>query len=46
MAPDVVEAIMDGRQAEGVTLPGLLCRPVPADWLAQPGAAEELTTRT
>jgi hypothetical protein len=24
LAPDIVEAIMDGRQAEGMTLPGLL----------------------
>ena len=34
LAPDIVEAIVDGRQAEGVTLPGLL-ENVPIGWAAQ-----------
>ena len=31
LAPDMVEAILDGRQPEGVTLPGLL-EAVPVGW--------------
>ena len=31
LAPDVVEAILDGRQPEGMTLPGLL-KGVPVAW--------------
>jgi ParB-like chromosome segregation protein Spo0J len=31
LPPEVVEAILDGRQPEGITLPGLLER-VPAGW--------------
>jgi len=31
LAPDLVEAILDGRQPEGMTLPGLL-EPFPVDW--------------
>jgi hypothetical protein len=34
LAPEIVEAILDGRQPEGVTLPRLLERP-PADWAVQ-----------
>ena len=31
LAPQIVEAILDGRQAEGITLPGLL-KAVPVEW--------------
>jgi hypothetical protein len=34
LAPDIVEAIVDGRQAEGVTLPGLM-EAVPVVWEGQ-----------
>jgi hypothetical protein len=34
LAPDVVEAILDGRQPEGMTLPGLL-QPFPLNWSEQ-----------
>ena len=37
LAPDIVEAILDGRQPEGMTLPGLL-KGVPVEWATQ-GAA-------
>jgi hypothetical protein len=31
LAPDIVEAILDGRQLEGMTLPGLM-EPFPVEW--------------
>jgi hypothetical protein len=31
LAPDIVEAIPDGRHAEGMTLPGLM-EGVPVEW--------------
>jgi hypothetical protein len=31
LSPDIVEAILDGRQAEGMTLPGLM-EPFPVEW--------------
>ena len=34
LAPDIVEAILDGRQPEGMTLPGLM-EPFPVEWEAQ-----------
>lgn len=34
LAPDIVEAILDGRQAEGVTFP-ILIRGVPFEWARQ-----------
>jgi hypothetical protein len=34
LAPDIVEAIIDGRQAEGVTLPRLM-EAMPSDWSEQ-----------
>jgi hypothetical protein len=34
LAPDIVEAILDGRQPEGVTLPTLM-KPFPVEWVAQ-----------
>ena len=36
LSPDIVEAILDGRQPEGMTLPGLLDG-VPGRWAEQPG---------
>ena len=34
LAPDIVEAILDGRQPEGVTLPALM-RSFPVEWAKQ-----------
>lgn len=34
LAPDIVSAILDGRQPEGMTLPGLM-EPFPVDWTEQ-----------
>jgi hypothetical protein len=34
LAPEIVEAILDGRQPEGLTLLGLM-RPFPVQWMAQ-----------
>jgi hypothetical protein len=34
LSPDIVEAILDGRQPEGVTLPGLM-EPFPVEWEGQ-----------
>ncbi|PWS35169.1 hypothetical protein DFH01_22955 [Falsiroseomonas bella] len=34
LAPGIVEAILDGRQPEGMTLPGLM-EPLPLVWEAQ-----------
>ena len=36
LAPEIVEAILDGRQSEGMTLPGLM-EPFPVKWEAQVG---------
>jgi hypothetical protein len=36
LSPDIVEAILDGRQPDGVTLPGLM-EPFPVDWGRQIG---------
>lgn len=36
LAPEMVEAILDGRQPKGVRLPGLL-EPFPVEWIQQPG---------
>jgi hypothetical protein len=35
LAPDIVEAILDGRQPEGMMLPGLM-KPLPVEWETQP----------
>lgn len=35
LAPDIVEAILDGRQGPAVTL-GRVLEPLPADWSVQP----------
>lgn len=37
-APDIVDAILDGRQAEGVTLPRLM-KAFPVEWQRQNHAA-------
>lgn len=37
LAPDIVEAILDGRQPEGMTLPGLM-NPFPVEWERQSGS--------
>ena len=34
LAPDIVEAVLDGRQPEGMTLPGLM-EPFPVEWERQ-----------
>ncbi|WP_270934340.1 hypothetical protein [Falsiroseomonas oryzae] len=34
LAPDIVEAILGGRQPEGMTLPGLM-KPFPVEWKGQ-----------
>ncbi|EFH10723.1 hypothetical protein [Teichococcus cervicalis] len=34
LAPDIVEAILDGRQPEGMTLPALM-KPFPVEWARQ-----------
>ena len=39
LAPDLVEAILDGRQPEGMALPVLL-EPFPVDWAEQRAAAQ------
>jgi hypothetical protein len=38
LAPDMVEAILDGRQPEGMTLPGLM-EPFPVEWERQLSSA-------
>ena len=37
LAPDIVEAILDGRQREGMTLPGLM-EPFSVEWADQIGS--------
>lgn len=37
LAPDIVEAILDGRQPEGMTLPALV-KPISEDWRRQRSA--------
>ena len=39
LAPDIIEAILDGRQPEGMTLPGLM-EPFPVEWDRQRGAVQ------
>ena len=36
LAPDIVEAVLEGRQAEGTTLPALM-EPFPSRWMEQQG---------
>lgn len=42
LAPDIVEAILDGRQPEGMTLPGLM-EPFPVSWEDQRRTTNEVT---
>jgi len=44
LAPDMVEAILDGRQPKGVTLPGLM-EPFPVEWEAQRAGGPLATER-
>jgi len=37
LATDIVEASLDGRQPEGMTLPGLM-PPFPVEWARQKGS--------
>ena len=41
LAPDIVEAILDGQRTEGVTLPGLMA-PFPVEWEKQDGFLDAL----
>ena len=43
LAPDIVQAILDGQQPEAMTLPGLM-EPFPVEWERQPTARRKLTT--
>ena len=40
LAPDIVEAILDGRQPDGMTLPGLM-DPFPVEWGQQQAIARK-----
>jgi hypothetical protein len=42
LSPQIVEAILDGRQPEGMTLPGLM-EPFPVEW-EQQGVSSQQTT--
>jgi hypothetical protein len=43
LAPDIVEAILDGRQPEGMTLPALM-EPFPVEWKEQTTAIISVTS--
>ena len=45
LAPGIVEAILDGRQPEGMTLPGLM-EPFPVEWHHQGEPNQERTPTT
>jgi hypothetical protein len=45
LAPDIVEAILDGRQPEGMTLPGLM-EPFPVKWEQQGDTSQQTTPIT
>jgi hypothetical protein len=45
LAPETVEAIFEGRQPEGMTLPVLLHCPTPAHWGAQQAATTAFSSR-
>ena len=45
LAPDIVEAILDGRQPDGMTLPGLM-EPFPVEWEQQGDASQQTTPIT
>jgi len=40
LAPDIVEAVLEGRQPEGMTLPGLM-EPFPVEWPEQTWTAKQ-----
>ncbi len=40
LAPDIVNAILDGRQPEGMTLPALM-KPLPVEWDQQSVGSQE-----
>lgn len=44
LAPDMVEAVLDGRQPEGITLPGLM-ESLPIDWQKQLRRVKVVTYR-
>jgi hypothetical protein len=43
LSPAIIEAVLDGRQPEKMTLPGLM-EPFPVEWGRQPTARRKLTT--
>ncbi len=43
LSPDIVQTILDGRQPEGMTLPGLM-EPFPVEWEMQQSHAKAKTT--
>jgi hypothetical protein len=45
LVPDIVEAILDGRQPENVTLPGLM-EPFPVEWGRQGDPSQQTTPIT
>jgi len=45
LAPDIVEAILNGRQPEGITLPGLM-EPFPVEWEQQGDPSQQTTPIT
>jgi len=45
LAPDIVEAILDGRQPDGMTLPGLM-EPFPVEWEQQGDPSQQTTPIT
>jgi hypothetical protein len=45
LAPGIVEAILDGRQPEGMTLPGLM-EPFPVEWELQQDPRRYIQSRT
>ena len=44
LAPDIVEAILDGRQSAGMTLPGLM-EPLPVEWEGQRVTGDRIDRR-
>lgn len=42
LAPDIVEAILDGRQPEGMAPPGLM-EPIPVSWEEKRRITKEIT---
>jgi hypothetical protein len=45
LAPDIVEAILDGRQPEGINLPGLM-EPFPVAWERQRNPSQQTMPNT